>query len=439
MRQHIKSGAGVAIRSVARGSPFYHGGLRGGDRILAINGENIVSELDFHFFAADERLFITGLRNEQPFELEVERTEGAFTGVILMEQPMQRCSNHCIFCFIDQMPPGLRHSLYIKDEDVRLSLFNGNYITLSTFQKRDLEQIVRIGLSPLFISVHATDTALRRRMLRNRKAPDIMQQLSFLAAHGIRFHTQIVVCPSYNDGEMLERSVGELLMLGESLRSIAVVPVGLTRFRTQELPAVDRQVAVTVCRTMDRMSDRAAKKDGFRKVFLADEFFIKAQLPIPGRKYYEDYPQIENGVGLVRQLLDSWQSVKKRLHPRKVKYRGNYQGGRLIITSVSARSFIRMIIDEFHMMCPDVRFDIIAVTNHFFGETVSVAGLLTAADIIRQVKDLLKHSSYKELIVPAVLFNFAGYTLDGFSPARIGKAVGLPVRIVTSLEELLAP
>lgn len=427
----------MLVRSVSRHSPFYRAGLRRGDRVVAINGECIKSELDFRFFAAEERLYIDAVREGEPSVIEVKRVEGAVSGVTLAEQPIRRCVNRCIFCFIDQLPRGLRRSLYIKDEDVRLSLLNGNYITLSAFRKRDLEPIVRIGLSPLYISVHATDRELRRRMLGNRKIPDIMEQLAFLALHGIRFHTQIVVCPSYNDGKALERTVGDLLTFKEAVRSIAVVPVGLTRFRTFPLPPVNHGVAENVCRQIARISDRAVKRDGFRRVFLADEFFIKARLPIPEASYYGEYPQIENGVGLIRRLLDSWQQVKDTLRRRRSSNCGKFHKKRLLVTSVSAAYFVASIIDEMTALRPALRIEIVPVRNRFFGETVTVAGLLTASDIIRQVKTILKGAQYDEVVLPGVIFNYAGYTLDGFSPGRIGKTLGIPVRSTQSLEELI--
>ena len=199
-----KKEAGVKVRNVERDSPFYVAGVRRGDRIVLINGERINDELDFLFFSAGDCLRVRVLRDGRPIIFMVERYEGDQTGVTIVEKPIRQCSNHCIFCFIDQMPRGLRHSLYIKDEDVRLSLLSGSYVTISAFREDDLEHIIRIGLSPLYVSVHTTDADLRRRMLGNPKAPSIMDQLTFLARHGTRFHTQIVVCPLYNDGKIVK-------------------------------------------------------------------------------------------------------------------------------------------------------------------------------------------------------------------------------------------
>ena len=428
----------VTVRSVARNSPFFKGGLRKGDKIVTINGEKIRSELDFHFFIAEEQLLLSVERNSLPLHLAVKRISGDFSGVELVEQPVRRCINRCIFCFIDQMPPGLRHSLYVKDEDVRLSVFNGNYVTLSGFSNTDLDHLARIGLSPLYVSVHSTDDGIRRRMLRNMKAPPIMAQLSRLADEGICFHTQIVVCPGWNDGSVLKNSVRDLLSLGDAVRSVAVVPVGLTRFRNFALAPVDHRTARRVCRTISIISERTCKRDGIRKVFLADEFFIKAHLPVPDTSYYEDYPQIENGVGLVRQFVDGWNSGWKSSRVRKEKRRRNaVRGRKLVVTSVSAFPFIKKIADEYLTRQCDGVIEVVAVVNRFFGETVTVAGLLTASDIIRQVRKRMTGNTVEAVIIPSVIFNYAGYTLDGYSAARISKLLKKPLRILESFEEIL--
>jgi putative radical SAM enzyme (TIGR03279 family) len=433
----VRKNAGVTIRSISRDSSFFKGGLRKGDRILRINGEQLYSELDFHYFVADDYLFIEIERKNKLFTLEINRYQGDFTGITLVEQPIHRCTNRCIFCFIDQMPPGLRKSLYIKDEDIRLSVINGNYVTLSNFSRQDLKNIVRIGLSPLYISVHTTDATLRERMLQNCKAAPIMEQLIFLASNKIQLHTQIVVCPSHNDGLALKKTIADLLTLNDSLQSVAIVPVGLTRYRKQLLQPVDRKNAAKICRMVSRVSDRQAQKNGARKIFLADEFYIKAKLPIPELNYYEDFPQIENGVGLVRQLIDSWQKVKPHLLRQKKPPRGIKKKKRLlVVTSVSAYPFIQEIVDELEQVNSFVSIEVVAVTNSFFGESVTVAGLLTATDIVSQVRRKARAASFEKVVLPSVILNYAGYTLDGFSPQRIQKAIGISVHVVDSVEEL---
>lgn len=428
--------AGVLVKSVARSSPFFRAGLRGGDIIRSINGEVIYNELDFYYFSAEAFLRLEVVRENREYSVDVIRKEGAFSGITLVERPVTRCANRCVFCFIDQMPPGLRRSLYVKDEDLRLSLLNGNYVTLSSFGKRELERIARIGLSPLYISVHATDTVVRRRMLGNSKAPDVMRQLRFLRDGGTVLHTQIVVCPGWNDGSVLQKTVNDLLSLGTPLHSIAVVPVGLTRFRKKQLVPVGAHEAKNICRMISGISCRAMKKDGSRKLFLADEFFLKAGISLPDAEYYESYPQIGNGVGIVRQYLDEWESVKtglkkirKRLHRRRRRI--------LLVTSVSAFRFVDATAEDLRDMKLYESVATIAVVNSFFGESVTVAGLLTASDIIRQVRKKLREFSCNRMVLPSVLFNYNGYSLDGYSAGRIEKTIGVPVKVVENVEELV--
>lgn len=438
MKQTGCAKEGVVLKSVTKQSPFFTAGLRSGDLVFAINGEMVSDELDFRFFTATDLFTVHARRRGVAFDTEVERAQGAFLGVELAEQPIKRCTNHCVFCFIDQMPKGLRHGLYIKDEDFRYSFLNGNYVTLSGASVDDLENVARIGLSPLYVSVHATDTALRNRMLGNKKAPPIMEQLRFLRDEGIWFHTQIVVCPGYNDGPALTKTVRDLLSLGESVCSIAVVPVGLTRFRRTPLPEMTMQNARKICAYAQKVGGRNFLRDGARKLFVADEFFIKAQLPIPDTAYYEDYPQIGNGVGLLRQLLDEWQEYKQQLQTKKRRKRKIAPTTRLVVTSDSAYCYITTILDEYAQVRPgETDFIVIAVKNSYFGETVTVAGLLTAYDVLRMVKETLKQGPVDTVVLPAVMFNYAGFTLDGYSAQRMEKSIGTPVRIAQSVKDIV--
>lgn len=429
---------GVAVCKIEKHSSFYTAGIRKGDRIITINGEDIRSELDFFYFSAASFLEIMVLRKNRLLKFEVNRLEGSPSGIYIEEHPIKRCTNKCIFCFIDQMPKGLRKSLYIKDEDLRLSLLNGNYVTLSSFKKNDLENIVRISLSPLYVSVHATDNKVRREMLGNSKAPDIMEQLAFFAKNGVMFHTQIVVCPGYNDGNILKKTVLDLLSFGESLLSIAVVPVGITKHRKTELSPVNGIKAKEICSIIEKISDKTLKKDGIRKVFLADEFFIKAGLPIPETSYYEDFPQIENGVGIVRQFLDQWNKAKERIKKSSTSKKKVISKKRVaVVTSVSASVFVERVVKEIMSLFKNIEIFTIPVINYFFGESVTVAGLLTAKDVIKQIRKTVKTTYYDEVILPDVMFNYSGYTLDGYSLKRLEKHLKIKTRTVSTPEEIV--
>ena len=430
-----KSRSGIRIRTLPRTSVFFRAGLRAGDNIVSVNGERVCDELDFRFHSAADLVQIELCRGATPRVVAVERDQGSLPEIEFFQKPIRRCANRCVFCFIDQMPPGLRRRLYIKDEDLTHSFLNGNYVTLSNAREADLEKIVSLGLSPLFISVHATDPLVRGRMLGRAHAPAIIEQLRLLRKENIRFHTQIVVCPGYNDGAVLARTLSDLLALGKSLQSIAVVPVGLTRFRKFPLTPVDGDTARAICARVGAAGDRDAARSGARRVFLADEFFLKAALPIPPRGYYEDYPQIENGVGLVRQLFDEWNSAKRRVRSDKPVGRGKKY---LLLTAVSPFPFLKTIGEELMRLRPGITVQAEPVTNDFFGASVTVAGLLTARDVIRAARRAAKGQRFNRVLLPSAMFNYAGYTLDGYGRERLSKEVGIPVTVVRSMGELLA-
>lgn len=425
---------GIKIRSISKKSPFFSSGLRKGDRIVQINGEKICDDLDFMFYSAEEFLDIIAEKNGKTSQFFVQREEGCFNELEFDELPINTCKNRCIFCFIDQMPPGLRKGLYIKDEDLRHSFLNGNYVTLSSASSDDLEKVVKIGISPLFISVHATDTEIRNRMLRNNKAPSILDQLKFLEGSGIRFHAQIVLCPGYNDGKVLKKTISDLFNFRNSLLSVAVVPVGLTRFRKFKIQNVTQDIALKVCDEINALSNKYLIRDRVRKLFLADEFFIKADLPVPDHSYYEDYPQIQNGIGLVRQLLD--QAVLCKRDAVKTKKNVD-KDKKLVLTSKSAYPFLKRILSEFKNSFSGFNTSVINVENRFFGDSVTVAGLLTAADVIKTLKNLPKKNNYEKIILPSVMFNYAGFTLDGYSAKRLSRKTGYEIKTVDSLEELV--
>jgi putative radical SAM enzyme (TIGR03279 family) len=436
------SQSGLLVTSVKPGSPAFTAGLRTGDTVVSVDGSRVSDTLEFGFFSAQSETEIRALRDGEETIHIMLRPSGAEPGVRFKAPPVMQCGNKCIFCFIDQMPPGLRKSLYVKDEDYRHSFTNGNYVTLSHTPQSRLMRIAQLGLSPLFISVHATDQTVRRQLLGNKAALDIMQQLRLLEKHNIRVHTQIVVCPGINDGAVLKKTIQDLLTLKEGLLSIAVVPVGLTRHRSIALQPVTKSHAMAICREVGDISDKRAAKDGIRRIFCADELFIKAGISIPPKKYYEEYPQIENGVGLIRQLLEEWQEIRKGLIRQGGVIQSKKASGRfLVVTSMSAYSFIRKIFDELQKLKTPGTIDVSAVRNLFFGESVTVAGLMSAADVIRTVKAAISEKTarfeYRYVFLPAVMFNTHGHTLDGYSRQRIEKTLGLRVKVVCTTKEVV--
>lgn len=426
--------SGLKIKSIdfESESLFSQTGIRKGDIVVAVNGEEIEDELDFRFFTAETHLDITYLRNDKPKKCTIMRPEGVPTGVEFYENPINRCRNRCVFCFIDQMPPGLRSGLYIKDEDVKHSFVNGNYVTLTSLSHSDLEKTVRLGISPLYVSVHATDQQVRTRMLGIKKAPSVLDQLKFLTDNGIMIHTQIVVCPGYNDGDVLKNTIDDLFRLGESIRSIAVVPVGITKFRKNPLKMVERENAVEILTIATEVSEKMKLTDGFRRLFCADELYIKAGQKIPSCSYYEDFPQIGNGVGLIRTQLENWRSIKKTIiaDTKKIITKKKV----LLLCSVSASTYIRKIVEEIMVLSKELLIEVVAVENEFFGTTVTVAGLLTAKDVLRILK--MNKGKYDYACLPSVMFNGAGVTIDGYSLDRIMKNCGMKVQCAEYVSDL---
>jgi putative radical SAM enzyme (TIGR03279 family) len=429
----------LRVLSVLSGLPAAQGGMRKGDVVVSVNGRPVKDEFDFRFHTACDSSRIVVRRRRAVVRLTVRRSGTEGLGVRFHQAAVGRCANRCLFCFIDQMPRGLRKSLYVKDEDIGHSFSNGNYVTLSTTPYDELDRIAGIGLSPLYVSVHATQNRIRRTMLGNRHAYDVMEQLRFLGKREVSFHTQIVVCPGYNDGTVLLRSVSDLLSLRAGLQSIAIVPVGLTRYRTRPLDGVTAENARSMISTVGPLGESDKKEHSRRRLFFADEMFLTAGITIPPRSYYEGYPQIENGVGLVRQLLEEWKTVRRRVRPRSPMPAGRKTVPSrriLIVTSESAAIFLGNIAADIKGLFPGIRAETCPVTNRYFGGGVSVAGLLTGADIVRAVHRCAGRPD--RIVVPRVVFNHQGYTLDGYSAGRLETALGAPLSVVDSALALVS-
>ncbi len=427
---------GLTVKSVIAGLPGRACGIRKGDEVISVNGVPVADETDFRFETAQQVSRIVVRRNRHVISLLLFRPHSTETGVTFADAGIARCSNRCIFCFIDQMPPGLRASLYVKDEDVMHSFVNGNYVTLAAMTPSRLHRLCRLGLSPLYVSVHATDHAVRQRMLGNRRIGVIMDQLGYLEKNGLRFHAQIVVCPGFNDGAVLSRTVLDLCGFAKGLLSVAVVPVGLTKYQNRLLKPVGRDVARRICSEVAALGGRDLRRAGRRRVFCADELFIAAGLPLPPARYYEEYPQLENGVGLVRRLLDEWRTAKRALAAGRTIRRNAARARQvLLVTSESAYPYVARIAGELPEVVPRLQIRTIAAKNEFFGGHVTVAGLLTAADIMRAARKAGCRGS--RVILPGIVLNRFGHTLDGYSLRRIGTTLGAAVSAAGSISELV--
>jgi putative radical SAM enzyme (TIGR03279 family) len=420
-------GSGVVVADVRPRTPAARAGLRAGDRILAINGAPLRDVIDFHFHGGEPRLRLAVEREGRPLQAALDR-HGPDLGLEL-EPPrpgeIATCANKCVFCFIHQLPRGMRKSLYVKDDDFRLSFLHGNYITLTDLGETELQRIEEQRLSPLFISVHATDPELRHRLLGQPRAKgDLMPRMERLARAGIAMHAQIVLCPDWNDGPHLERSVRELAALHPAVRTTAVVPVGLTRHR-ERLPAlrpVTAEEARHLVATIHRWQRHLRRRLGTRFVFAADELYLMGGVPVPGPGAYEGFPIAEDGVGLVRRFEDGFARAARRAPPRLAAAPRR-------VTVVTGEMFApRMRRLLAGLAVGGLTAEVVPIPNDWFGRGIQVAGLLTARDILAQ---LAAHGPGEEVLVPAVAVRDGeGVFLDDLAPADIGAALGVPVRVI---------
>ncbi len=403
-------------------------GIEKGDKLIEVNGVNPEDLIDISFLLADEYVeLVIEKANGEEWVLEIEKEYNEDIGVIFENSTfdgINRCQNKCIFCFVDQMPPSLRQSLYVKDDDYRMSFLHGNFVTMTNLNPENVSRIIKYHLSPLYISVHSTNGELRKTMLNNNKAANIESLLSKLASAGIEMHTQIVLVPEVNDRNELDRTISDLAKLWPQVRSIAVVPVGLTKFRTKLSPirSFTENEAIQVIKQVEVRQEQFRQEFDYPLVFLADEFYVNGKMKLPATKSYEDFPQLENGVGLVRLFLDSFKEQKKYLPDKfsslkKVTF----------ITGVSAAKIIQEVTNELKFI-QNLNVSIKVIVNHFFGETVTVAGLVTGSDIIEQCKSVTLGDF---AFIPSVMLKSGEKVfIDGTSIEHLEKEIGVPVIIV---------
>lgn len=400
----------VKIQSVTTDTIADEIGIKSEDILLSINGHAINDELDYIFYQADEQITLKIKRGERTFTHFFEKDIDKDIGLELFPMKVRKCGCNCIFCFVDQIHHDARPSLKVKDDDFRLSFFHGNFITLSNLTKKDYERIIEQHLSPLYISVHTTNDALRQKIMRYKKEISVMEKLTFLAENGITLHTQIVLIPGWNDGVELERSVFDLASLYPAVQSVGVVPVGLTKFRKYLTPLqkVSKSQAKEVVLQSEKWRALFQKKYGSGIVSLADEFFLIADSPIPENEYYEGYPQIENGIGLVRGFLDNWDDYSDEL----LKQYSNKKV--LFVTGVLFYPILNELIEKLNLKEKQL-WKVIQVENEFLGKDVTVAGLLAGQNVIKAIQK----EEYDVLLLPDEMFNVDGVTLDNFKMENI--------------------
>ncbi|MEG0615786.1 MAG: DUF512 domain-containing protein, partial [Oscillospiraceae bacterium] len=400
--------------------------INAGDTLISINGNEIEDVLDYMFYAAETVVTLKIQMGDKVQDIRVRKSEYDDLGLefetFLMDNK-RRCHNNCVFCFIDQMPPNMRETLYFKDDDARLSFLQGNYVTLTNLNQHDIDRIIKMHLN-INVSVHTTNPELRCKMMHNRFAGEKLDYIFQLGKAGIMMNCQIVLCPNLNDGIELERTLTDLSTIMPSIQSVAVVPVGLSKFRDNLFPLeiFNKETATAALDIMERFQEKFLDEFGTRLIFPADEFYLKAEREIPPAENYEDYPQYENGVGMVRSLTDEVEQAFKLVEysdtPRKIS----------LATGAAAYNLISNIVEKSKEMWHNLDCEVYQIINHYFGENVVVAGLITGQDLIAQLKG--KDLGEKLLIPSAMIKKDSDLFLDDITISQVEKELSVKVKTV---------
>lgn len=418
----------TVITSIDHGSPAEKAGISAGEKLISVNGKPIVDVLDYKFYCYDPKL---ELELETPDGdtrlLHVVKREGQELGLnfetYLMDKA-RRCSNNCIFCFIDQNPKGMRESIYFKDDDSRLSFLLGNYITMTNLSEREIQRIIDLHISPVNVSIHTTDPELRCKMLGNRFAGRGFELMQKFAQAGIRMNAQIVVCPGWNDGTALMNTMHDLASLHPMVEGCSVVPFGMTEHR-EGLVQIQPFDAVSARNTVELVDDFGTKCKNYygdRIFYCSDEFYIKAGMPLPDEEYYEGYNHLENGVGMLRLLKEEFVSALKFEEP---------EGAPLpaaIVTGQAAAPYLKELVDLANEKWHNITAEVYAIENDFFGHSITVAGLVTGGDIVRQLKD--KKLPKRMLIPENMLRSGEDVFLDDMRVSQVEAQLGVEITVV---------
>jgi len=396
-------------------------GLREGDQLLRINSEKVKDIVDYRFHFSQENIEMVIFRDgERQTIPEFEKHPDTQLGVEFEPLKVRQCANDCLFCFVDQNPEGVRESLNFRDGDYRLSFLHGHYVTLTNVGWKEMERIATQQLSPIYVSVHVTDPEVRKKLILYKKNDDILKKLDYLVSNGIEVHTQVVLCPGINDGEYLDKTIRDLYQFREGIKSVAIVPVGLTKHREglAQLDSVTPDYARDFMPVVHEYDEQYRNIDGDRFVYLSDEWFILADQDIPEMDYYGNCYQIENGVGLTRAFLDDFEMQSQEFpgsleQPREIS----------LVTGTLAESVLREHVMPVLNRIDNLKVNLYAIRNDFFGETVTVSGLLTAQDVIRQ---LAARNLGDALYLPMRIVNDDGITLDDQKPQDIENHLGIP-------------
>ena len=438
-KTNIKIPEPATVQQVEAGSIGEELGIEPGDKILTINGSRPRDLIDYQFLMSEDELKLEIIDTEGKLhEIKLEKDVDDSLGIIFTEalfDGLKQCNNKCPFCFIDQQPPGKRKSLYIKDDDYRMSFLYGSYLTLTNLSEYDWERIEEQHLSPLFVSVHSTDPELRAKLLDNPKASLLMNQIRWFAKRNLQIHTQVVVCPDLNDGKALDKTLVDLFNYSHgdwpTILSAAVVPVGLTKFRPKNdgLKQVDKKCADKIIHQVEELQNYFKKKSGSRFAWLSDEWYLIAEQTLPIRNSYESFPQEENGVGSIRSFLEQLDNATKRL-PKKI------ENPRTIswVVGKMVKSAMKPIVRRLNKI-ENLNFKLYGLPSPYWGREQVVTGLLTGKDII---EGLSKESLGEELLVPSLMLKHDQEVfLDDMTIQEVSKALNVSIKIVHNAEGMV--
>ncbi len=418
----------VKITGVVKGSPADRTGIADGDILVSMNGHDVRDVLDYMFYAAETQVQLVLERSGERFERVICKDEYDDLGLefesYLMDQKMS-CRNQCVFCFIDQMPPGMRKTLYFKDDDARLSFLQGNYVTLTNMTQEDIDRIIRMRLN-INVSVHTTNPELRCRMMHNRFAGEKLDYLWQMAEAGIQLNCQIVLCPTLNDGDELRRTLTDFGRMMPNLQSVAVVPVGLSKYRDGLYPLVPftKETAAQALDLIAEFQEQFLEKYGTRTVFPSDEFYLLAERELPGGDDYEGYPQYENGVGMLRSLADEFDAALEDAEPEHLPRKVT------IATGYAPHAFLSALTQKAEKQWEGLTCNVIPIRNDFFGERITVTGLITGQDLIAQLKG--KDLGDELLLSSSMIRRDSDVFLDDVTIGEVEAALQTKIRLTAN-------
>lgn len=434
---------GGKITKVVQGGLASEIGLEQGDLLLAVNGNKVDDVIDVQYYASDESLELLVRRNEDYLLIDAEREYNQSLG-IEFEHPtfdtdIRRCNNLCEFCFVLQMAPKFRRTLYVKDDDYRYSFLFGHFVTLTNLSQHDWWKIEEMALSPLYVSVHVTDLQKRRQFLRNPSAPDILPQIRSLTEKGIQLHTQLVIVPEFNDGPWLEQSLRDLAMLYPSVQSVSVVPVGLTRHHKYDMRTHTSREAGDILDYLTGSQEEFLQRFSERFVYATDEWYLVAGRSVPTSDEYDDHDLRENGLGMVRDFLDEWQSLKNEITSwsskteKETKQSSDLPGAITLVTGTLFASTLNQVAHEFHQLT-GIDTQVISIVNDRLGDSISVAGLLMGADVLKQLEEAKLGSI---VVLPRVMFDHPEtISLDDMTPQLLASELKRSVVLADSMGDV---